>query len=356
MSQPPSPPSAPLRCAVVGASGYTGGELIRLIAGHRALHLVAASSRSSAGEPLSMVHPHLRGVSTHIRELPFCLPTDIPECDLLFLCLPHGEAAAQIERWSKLAPRIIDLSADFRLKDPATYQHWYGEPHPNPAWLSRFTYGLPETRCEELRTARYISGVGCNATAINLALLPLARAGLIKTAIADVKVGSSEAGSSPSASGHHPERVSRIRPFALAQHRHEAEVTQELGACDLHMSVTSVELVRGVQCTAHILPTRPLEERELWKLYRGAYGSEPFVRLVKAKTGLHRFPEPRLLSGTNFCDIGFEVEPVGEHQRLVVVSAMDNLMKGAAGSAIQCLNLMLGLEERTGLEFAGLYP
>ncbi len=346
----------PLRAAIVGATGYTGGELLRLLGPHPAVRVVAASSRSSAGEPVVMTHPHLRGAPNQIRELAFCAPGDVPECDILFLCLPHGEAAQQIDRWSKVAPRIIDLSADFRIRDGALRSKWYGEEHAAQSWCERFVYGLPETRREELRSATHISGVGCNATAVNLALLPLARAGLIRSVVADVKVGSSEAGSTPSPTGHHPERVGRVRPFALTQHRHEAEVAQELGSFDLHLSVTSVELVRGVQCTAHVFPTRPIEEKELWKLFRAAYAPEPFVRIVKSKTGLHRHPEPRLLSGTNFCDVGFEAEPAGDTQRIVVVSALDNLVKGAAGSAVQCMNIMLGQEERTGLEFSGMHP
>jgi N-acetyl-gamma-glutamyl-phosphate/LysW-gamma-L-alpha-aminoadipyl-6-phosphate reductase len=344
-----------LRVAIVGASGYAGGELLRLLSCHPRVRVVAASSRGHAGEPVAMVHPHLRGAGS-LRELVFCAPADVPECDLLFLCLPHGEAAAQIEKWSRLAPRLIDLSADFRLSDMASYERWYGQPHPNQAWARRFVYGLPETRRERLRTATHVSGVGCNATAVNLALLPLARAGLIRSAVCDVKVGSSEAGSSPSPTGHHPERSGRVRPFALTQHRHQAEVMQESGQFDLRMSVTSVELVRGVQCTAHVFPVRPLEEKEIWKLYRSAFASEPFTRLVKSKAGMHRFPEPRLLAGTNYCDVGFDAEPASEGQRVVIVSAMDNLVKGAAGSAVQCMNLMIGAREEEGLEFGGLYP
>ncbi len=341
-----------LTASIIGGSGYSGGELLRLLLDHPNVELAQVSSRRNVGTPLSMVHPHLRARTN----LEFCLPSDVRACDVLFLCMPHGEAARDIERLAGLAPRVIDLSADFRLRDSAAYASWYEKPHPAPAWLDRFVYGLPETQRERLRSARLVSGVGCNATAVNLALLPLARAGLIASAVADLKVGSSEAGAEPSLSSHHPERTGRVRPFALARHRHQAEVSQELGAppFELHMSVTSVELVRGVQCTAHVFTTRPLAEKDVWKLYSAAYQDEPFVRLVKSKTGLHRFPEPRLLSGTNFCDVGFDVDE--RTGRVVVVSALDNLMKGAAGTAVQCLNLMLGVDERTALTFGGLHP
>ena len=344
-----SPPSR-LTASIIGGSGYSGGELLRLLLDHPNVEIAQVSSRRNATTPLPMIHPHLRSRTS----LQFCRPEDVRPCDVLFLCMPHGEAAGQIEKWSALAPRISDLSADFRIKDTAAYERWYEKPHPSPRWLDRFVYGLPETQRERLRSAKLVSGVGCNATAVTLALLPLARAGLIKTAIADLKVGSSEAGAEPSASSHHPERTGRVRAFAPSRHRHQAEVLQELGAFDLHMTVTSVELVRGVQCTAHVFPTSPVAEKDLWKLYRTAYQNEPFVRLVKSRTGQHRYPEPRLLSGTNYCDVGFEVD---EHTgRIVVISAIDNLMKGAAGTAVQCLNLMLGIEETTALRFGGLHP
>jgi len=339
-----------LQVAIVGASGYTGGELLRLLHDHPGVRVRQASSRRNAGTPLQSVHPHLRGRT----DLVFCTPDDVSACDVLFLCMPHGEAAGQMDRWSQVAPRVIDLSADFRLRDPDVYRQWYGAVHSSPAWLERFVYGLPETRRDLIRSAQYVSGVGCNATAMNLALLPLAKAGLIRSAIADVKVGSSEAGAEPSSTGHHPERVGRVRPFAMTRHRHQAEVQQELGSFELHVSVTSVELVRGVACAVHVFPTAPITEKDLWKLYRAAYTDEPFVRIVKSKTGLHRHPEPKLLSGTNFCDVSFEVDE--SSGRVVVMSAIDNLVKGAAGSAVQCMNLMLGFDEATGLGFHGLHP
>ena len=344
------PSSSRATAAVIGGSGYTGGELLRLLLWHGGVEVTHVSSRRNVGTPLTLIHPHLRGRT----DLAFCRPEDVAPCDVVFLCMPHGEASQQVERWAGVGKRIVDLSADFRIKDPAVYQKWYDQSHPAPAWLDRFVYGLPETRREQLRTAKYVSGVGCNATAMNLALLPLAREGLIRSVTADVKVGSSEAGAEPSATGHHPERVGRVRPFATTRHRHQAEVHQELGEFELHVTVTSVELVRGVQCTAHVFPNRPLAEKDVWKAYRAAYQKEPFVRIVKSRTGLHRYPEPKLLSGTNYCDVGFDVDP--ESGRIVVISAIDNLVKGAAGSAVQCMNLMLGFDEAAGLGFGGLHP
>lgn len=339
-----------IRASIVGGSGYTGGELLRLLLDHPNVEIGQVTSRRLMGQFVHSTHPNLRGRT----KTQFVSPQQLEPCDTLFLCLPHGEAAKSIEQYAPKATRLIDLSADFRLRSQAAYREWYGEDHPTPVWLDRFTYGLPELHRERLRGAKLASGVGCNATAMNLALLPLAKVGLIRTAIADIKVGSSEAGAEPSATSHHPERSGCVRSFAPAGHRHQAEVRQELGEFDLHVSVTSVELVRGVLCTAHVLPTRPITEKELWALYREAYANEPFVRIVKDKTGIHRYPEPKILAGTNWCDVGFEVDP--RSGRVVVLSAIDNLMKGAAGSAVQCMNLMCGFEERSGLGFSGLHP
>lgn len=342
--------SGRVRAAIVGASGYAGGEVLRLLLDHPGVEVAAATSRRHAGVFVHSLHPNLRGRT----RLQFTAPDRLEPADVLFLCLPHGEASRSIERYAALAPRLIDLSADFRLRDAAEYRRWYGEDHAAASWLDRFVYGLPELHRERLRGARLASGVGCNATAVILALLPLARAGLIERVVCDLKVGSSEAGQEPSASGHHPERAGVVRPFALTGHRHEAEVRQELGEFELHLSITSVEMVRGVSCTAHVFPRGTVEEKDLWRMYREAYAGEPFVRIVKDRAGIHRYPNPKILAGSNWCDVGFEVEE--RSGRVVVVSAIDNLMKGAAGSAVQCMNLMLGFDETAGLTFPGLHP
>lgn len=350
--------SQTVRVSIVGGSGYGGGEALRLLLDHPNVEVAQVTSRSQAGSFVYAAHPNLRGRT----KLQFIRPEELEPCEVLFLCLPHGEAVKQIDRYASLAGRLIDLSADFRLRDQAAYQTWYGEPHGAPAWLDRFVYGLPELHRDQLKGARLASGVGCNATAMNLALTPLARKGLIQTAICDLKVGSSEGGNSVNPGSHHPERAGVVRTYAPAGHRHAAEVEQEVmgphGRFGLHVTIASVEMVRGVLCTAHVIPTRPVDEKELWKAFREAYAAEPFVRVVKDKTGLHRLPEPKILAGTNFCDVGFEVEQdaQGGPGRIVVFSALDNLMKGAAGSAVQCMNLMCGFEERAGLGFAGLHP
>jgi N-acetyl-gamma-glutamyl-phosphate/LysW-gamma-L-alpha-aminoadipyl-6-phosphate reductase len=199
--------------------------------------------------------------------------------------------------------------------------------------------------------------VGCNATAANLALLPLVRAGLIdaaKPVVVDIKVGSSEAGASPNPGSHHPERSGVIRTFSAYGHRHTAEVIQELGVADVHLTMTSVDLVRGALAAAHAFLNPGVAEKDLWRAYRGWVEQEPFIRLVKDKRGIYRVPEPKILAGSNYCDVGFDFDPASGH--IVAMAAIDNLMKGAAGSAVQSMNLMCGFDESAGLEFPGLHP
>lgn len=339
-----------IHASIVGGSGYAGGELLRLLLAHPHVAVAQVTSQRFAGKYVYSVHPNLRGAT----RLKFTAVDALEPCDLLFLALPHGKAAAQINHFAALAERIIDLSADFRLRDATQYERWYGRSHAAPDWLDRFIYGLPELHRRSLHEARYVSGVGCNATAVNLALFPLAQAGLIESAVIEVKVGSSEGGNSHSLASHHPERSGAVRSFAPTGHRHQAEMHQALGDFELHFSATAVELVRGVLATAHVFLNDNLAEKEVWKLYRQATNDEPFIRIVKDRQGVYRYPEPKILAGTNFCDVGFEKDP--HSNRLVVISAIDNLMKGAAGTAVQAMNVMHGWQETTGLEFVGLHP
>jgi N-acetyl-gamma-glutamyl-phosphate/LysW-gamma-L-alpha-aminoadipyl-6-phosphate reductase len=342
-----------LRVSIIGGSGYVGGELARLLLFHPDIELAQVTSERLAGKPFTSTHPNLRGQTA----LQFVPANMVAPCDLLFLALPHGEAARKIDQFAALAPRIVDCSADFRLRDPAAYARWYGEPHPAPGWLAKFVYGLPELHRDAIRQASYVSGVGCNATASNLALLPLARAGLLDAShdiVIEVKVGSSEGGAQSSDSSHHPERSGAVRSFAPTGHRHTAEIVQATGLERVHLSITSVELVRGALATAQVFPRETVTEKDLWRAYRAAYGGEPFVRIVRERQGTYRLPEPKILAGSNYADVGFALDEATG--RVVSICAIDNLMKGAAGSAVQCMNLMCGFDERAGLEFPGLHP
>jgi N-acetyl-gamma-glutamyl-phosphate/LysW-gamma-L-alpha-aminoadipyl-6-phosphate reductase len=343
-----------MRVCILGGSGYGGGELLRILLSHPEVVVAGVSSRRLAGKPVSRAHPNLRG-STDLR---FCDPDDLPESDLLFLALPHGEASA---RWDELEPRaerFIDMSADFRLDDPGIYEAHYG-PHPRPDLLPTFVYGIAELNREKMRGAHRVSTGGCNATVSILALLPLYEAGIVHVdrTVVDVKVGSSEGGAVPNDGSHHPVRSGVVRPYKATGHRHTAEIESVLGAfgaARVHLSVTAIDMVRGASALSHVFLTERVTDRDIWKILRARYADEPFVRLVSERTGPYRLPEPKLLAGTNYCDIGFELD--ADSERLVVVSAIDNLVRGSAGQAVQAMNIMMGWDERSGLTFPGLHP
>jgi N-acetyl-gamma-glutamyl-phosphate/LysW-gamma-L-alpha-aminoadipyl-6-phosphate reductase len=342
-----------IKTSIVGGSGYAGGELLRLLLEHPEVEVCQATSESHLGEYVYQQHPNLRKRT----QMKFSSRQMLEPCDVLFLALPHGEAQKHIDTYAALAPRIVDLSADFRLHDMALYKQYYEHDHSAPAWVEKFVYGLPELHREQMKTASYISGVGCNATASILALYVLVHGDLLdrtRPVIVDIKVGSSEGGASPNPGSHHPERSNVVRTFAPYGHRHTAEVIQELGLTDVHLTMTSVDLVRGALAAAHAFVKPGVTEKDLWRAYRAWAEAEPFVRLVKDKRGIYRVPEPKILAGTNYADVGFELDPASGH--VVCMAAIDNLMKGASGTAVQAMNVMFGFEETTALDFCGLHP
>jgi N-acetyl-gamma-glutamyl-phosphate/LysW-gamma-L-alpha-aminoadipyl-6-phosphate reductase len=341
--------------SVVGASGYTGGELIRLLASHPFTELRQITSESNYGKFAFKVHPNLR----RLNRLKFSSINEIEDCDTLFLCLPHGESQKKIDQFKGKAEKIIDLSADFRLKDPNLYKHWYGNDHTRADLLSDFCYGIPELHRQEMKKSDFVSSAGCNATVSILGLMPFFRENLVDRdrTVIEVKVGSSEGGNKHSEASHHPIRSGSVRSYKPTGHRHTAEILQELSFGEnitVHLSATSIDMVRGVLATCHIFPKEKMDGKDVWKLYRKYYADEPFIRIVKEREGNYRYPEPKILAGTNFCDIGFEKDEI--YNRITVISAIDNLMKGAAGQALQAFNIMYGIDERTGLDFHGLHP
>lgn len=345
--------SKALDVAIVGASGYAGGEFLRLALAHPCLNVTQATSERYAGQPVHLVHPNLRG-ATRLR---FSSIDDLEGADLLVSALPHRESAKRYDALARFAPRMVDLAADFRLDSALVYEKYYGEKHPREDLLGGFVYGNPELHRERLKGATHISGAGCIATATILALYPLLKHAVPARGdiIVEAKIGSSAAGNRPSESGHHPERMGVVRTYAATGHRHTAEIEQELpGAVPVHLTATAVERVRGILVTAHVFLPDGCSDRDVMGAYREAYDDEPFIRLVTARRGIHRVPDPKILDGTNFCDVGFEVD--NETGRVVVMSALDNLVKGTAGHALQSLNLSMGWEERLGLEFQGLHP
>jgi LysW-gamma-L-alpha-aminoadipyl-6-phosphate/LysW-L-glutamyl-5-phosphate reductase len=349
-----------MKAAVIGGAGYAGGELLRLLLSHPEVEVTQVTSERLGGKFVHTVHPHLR----RRTELKFQSRESLQPVDVLFLALPHGQTSKEIDQLQTLAPTIIDLSADFRLRDRAGYPTWYGWEHPQPALLNDFVYALPELHREQIRTADRLAAGGCLATAAILGLYPLTRAGVVDPSMPIViegKTGSSAGGAESGPASHHPHRSGEMRSFAPTAHRHTAEIIQELGLQSpnghgpkIAFSATAVEAVRGILVTAHVFLNEDLAEKDLWKIYRAAYADEPFMRIIKEAQGIHRYPNPKILSGTNYCDVGFERDP--HSRRVVVMSALDNLMKGAAGQAVQALNIRFGWDERTGLDFPGLYP
>lgn len=343
------------RVSVVGASGYSGGELVRLLLRHPHVELVALTSERHAGKPLSALHPNLRGYS----DMKFTSAQLLEPVDTLFLCLPHGQAVQRLDEFTHLAPKIIDLSADFRLNSSELFRRWYGSDHPCPQRLNDFVYGVPELYREAILRASLVTGAGCNATAIILGLYPLARAGLItdQPVIAEVKVGSSEAGAQVNDGSHHPARAGCVRSFQPTGHRHTAEIEMVLepfGPVQVDMSATAIDMVRGVLATCHVYPRSQVSWREVIAIFRETYANDPCIRLITQRRGMYRVPEPKFLAGSNHCDIAIEVDD--RSGRIVVMSAIDNLMKGASGQAVQCFNLMHGFAETCALDFPGLSP
>jgi N-acetyl-gamma-glutamyl-phosphate/LysW-gamma-L-alpha-aminoadipyl-6-phosphate reductase len=336
-----------IKALVVGASGYTGGELLRLLLARDDVEIIQATSQRFLGMPINQVHPNLRGLT----ELRFESDDEIKDCDVLFCGLPHGNTMKRMEGLLEKGRSVIDLSADFRLSSPELFEKWYGTTHAAPNLLEKFAYGIPELHREDIKEKGHVAAPGCIASSVIFGLYPFKD--IAGRVLVDAKIGSSAAGNSPSDSTHHPERHGVIRPYAPAGHRHQAEVLQETGL-DIMLTAHAVEMVRGISATIHIDLKDEVQEKDIWKLLRGKYQNEPFIRIVKTKKGVFRFPEPKILAGSNYCDIGFELD--SDNNRLVVVSALDNLVKGAAGAAVQSMNIILNQDERKGLEFPGLHP
>jgi len=346
------------RAAVIGGSGYGGAEMIRRLLVHPDVELVRVASIDLVGEPLSAADPALEGQTDLVFE-------GIPAAeaargvDVVLLGLPHTVAATKVPEIAAL-PRvkIVDMSGDFRLKDPAEYARWYKHVHPCPERLPDFVYGLPELNREAIRKARFVASPGCFATTIELALLPLARAGLLEGVVHVQGItGSSGSGVAPSAGTHHPVRAANLRTYKPLEHQHVPEIVQTLhaaGARDLALRFVPVSapLGRGIFATAFLeLPEAWTQER-LEALYREAYAGEPFVRVPR-----RRLPEVAAVSGSNFAEVGVAAGPArGGARTVTVFGAADNLVKGGAGQAIENMNLVLGLDERASLADPGPWP
>jgi N-acetyl-gamma-glutamyl-phosphate/LysW-gamma-L-alpha-aminoadipyl-6-phosphate reductase len=336
--------------SVIGGSGFTGGELLRLLEGHPEFEVTQATSRSYENKTVGSIHPNLRGM-----DLRFSSPEKLESVDVLFACTPHGVSMGQIDAFQDAADTVVDLSADFRLDSEEQYDEWY-DGHERPELLDESEYALPELNRENLRGADLIASGGCNATAAILGLKPLFDADILsgtEQIVVDVKVGSSEGGAGGGEASSHPERSGVVRPYAPTGHRHEAEIEQFLGT-SVSFTAHAVDMTRGASATCHVYPEEPVSKGDLWGAFRGSYEEEPFVRLVAGGSGVYRYPEPKAVAGSNYAEVGFELDPA--NKRVVVFSAIDNMMKGSAGQAVHAANVALGFEETAGLEFTGMHP
>ncbi len=342
--------------AIVGASGYTGLELIRLLDRHPEVVITSVTSEQSAGKKISDLFPTLRGRCDLLLE-PLDPAAIAAKAELIFTALPHQAAMAVVPAFLAAGKKLIDLSADYRLHDPAVYGAWY-EPHRNPELLQAAIYGLPELRREAIRQACLVANPGCYPTSIILGLKPLLDAGLIDpaTIITDSGSGVSGAGRSAKVDSLYCEVNDGFKAYGVGgAHRHIPEIEQELSelagqAVTITFTPHLVPMDRGILSTIYATPIRAVTTDELVSLYAAAYGNEPFVRpLPKGQ-----FPSTAFVRGSNFCDIGVTVD--SRTNRVIVVSAIDNLVKGASGQAIQNMNLLCGFPETQGLEGVALYP
>jgi N-acetyl-gamma-glutamyl-phosphate reductase len=342
------------RVGIINVTGYAGMELARLLHRHPKVTLASVTGRSAAGQRLGDVFPHL-------SRLELTIEPRLGEVELAFSAMPHKDSAREVLPLLESGIRVVDISADFRLKDAAAYPQWYGFTHPAPQWLERAVFGLPELHRPQIKAAQLVANPGCYPTGAILALAPAFKAGLIKPdIIIDSKSGISGAGRSPSQTTHYPEAAEDATAYSLSGHRHLPEIVQEMKLLNPQMTpaVTFVPhllpMSRGILTTAYapLMPGRIAADKKsqeaLMKLYRDFYQDEPFVRVVASP------PHTKHTWGNNDCLIYPTLDPGAG--RLIAISCLDNLVKGAAGQAIQNMNLMLGLPETTGLEALAVYP
>src|SRR5579875_405546 len=345
-----------VKVAIFGASGYVAGELIRLLLQHSSVELALIASESHKGKFLHQLHPNLRKIFNYRLE-----GYDLEKaskCDIAFVSSSYNSSLRLVPALLKRGLKVIDLTPMFRLKDPADYIRYYGFSHPHPDILKKAVYGLPELNRSEIKDAELVSCPGCIATSSILALYPLVKEGIVdSTVIIDSKMGSSGSGSKNSFSSIHSQRANSIRAYKPINHRHTPEIEQELARIKktkIALSAHAVDIVRGLLATLHCFIEKEVEIKDLWRIYRTYYVNEKFIRIVREERGIYRYPDPKNLIGSNFCDIGFEIDE--SNRRLVLISALDNLVKGAAGNAVQCMNIMFGFDEAEGLYSSSPFP
>jgi N-acetyl-gamma-glutamyl-phosphate reductase len=345
-----------IEVGIIGGSGYTGGELLRLLCRHPSLRVTWATSRQHAGVGVGDVYPHLGNFSDVVFSSPdpAAMPAGVRG---VFVALPHVEAMAVVPALLARGVKVVDLSADFRLRDAGVYSRAYGHPHTAPELLAEAVYGLTEHARDRVRSARLVANPGCYPTATLLALLPLARRGMLGDfgAIVDAKSGVSGAGRGLKQGSLYCEVNEGLTPYNVGRHRHQPEMEQELaaaagGTVALTFAPHLVPLSRGMEATIYIVPARGANLQGVGAVLRETYAGEPFVKVLPDG----KLPAIRDVAGTNLCRVGATDDPRGG--RVVLVSVIDNLVKGASGQAVQNMNLMLGVGETEGLMQPGLFP
>jgi N-acetyl-gamma-glutamyl-phosphate reductase len=346
-----------LKAAVIGGSGYGAGEMLRRLLLHPEVEISRIASIDYVDEPISSAHPNLTGLS----DLKFenITPRQAAEgCDVALLALPHKVTAAKVPELVELGVKVVDMSGDFRLTDLAAYEHFYNTKHPCPELLDSFVYGLPELNREAIRASRFVASPGCFATTIELALLPLARGNLLSGHVyVSAATGSSGSGAAASAGTHHPVRAVNLKTYKPLVHQHTPEITETMtaaGAVDFELRFVPVSapLSRGIFATCFTEVDASVDQATLEELYESCYRDEPFVRRPQG-----RLPEVAAVSGSNYVEVGFALgDEVAGKRTVTCFSALDNLIKGGAGQAIQNMNIVLGLNEKASLADPGSWP
>ena len=351
MNPKPDTPNSKLRVAIYGGSGYGGSELLRILLFHPNAEIVFVTANEQAGKPVSEVHRNLYGLTDINFRLAPEDSSELADLDCVFLALPHGQAMGVVPGLPKNL-KAIDLSGDFRLRDQEVFEQHYGRAHTAMQSQSEFVYGLAETNRAAIRNARLVANPGCFATSTLLGLAPLVANGLISgPVIVDAKTGSSGSGAKAAANTHHPQRMNSFYAYKPFTHQHLPEIEQELGSLgdwnsELVFMTHSLPVARGIFASIYVEAKEDLSEEQLLSVFTEFYRDSFFIRLVKGS------PDINWVKTTNFCDLGFATRG----QQVVVFSAIDNLVKGAAGQAVQNMNLMFGLDEKTGLMLVGTNP
>jgi N-acetyl-gamma-glutamyl-phosphate reductase len=344
-----------MKVGIIGASGYTGQELVRILVNHPKVEITVATSERFAGSAIDEVFPSLKGV-IELRLSKLSVQQVVRESDIIFTALPHGESMEVVAACIEGGKRIVDLSADFRLNDKDLYEQWYGT-HACPGLLSEAIYGLPELYRTEIKKAQLVANPGCYPTGAILALTPIVEAGMIAPSgiVVDAKSGVSGAGRNPSMTNLFSEVAEGLKAYAVAQHRHAPEMDQELSArAGAHINILFVPhlipINRGILSTCYARVAGEASTEGVYAVYQERYTDEPFIRLCPSGT----FPSTTVVRGSNYCDLGVMVDDASG--QVIVITAIDNLVKGASGQAVQNMNIMCGFPETMGLEQLPLAP